>query len=119
MREEIGGRKHTFIFPLAHSKLVMTPSITLLILLTLSSSLLNPASLAASASYFDSSLRCGCGSLVLVGIVLCWCLDTLDGDANSASVSSSEDEKSNLPWSGVDMLGGASMYGGLRVVLLI
>lgn len=91
------------MFPLAASRLETTPSITSLILLTLSSSFRRAASRACSASYFDSPLRCG-GILVFsdLGLDFCFGLEAREGEAKRSSVS--ESERSSFPISGVAIL---------------
>lgn len=89
----------TSIFPFATSRLDTTPSMTSLMLRTLSSSFRNEASRACSASYFDSTLRFDGTSDFELGFWLG--LDTFEGLANRSSVS--ESERSNLPISGVDI----------------
>jgi hypothetical protein len=104
MKWEKGEKRHTSIFPFAHSKLDTTPSITSLMLRTLSNSFWREASRAASASYLDSPvLRCR-GALVSVGLEDFWDLETLEGDAKRSS-GSEESERSSCPTSGVDILG--------------
>lgn len=73
-------------------------------LLTLSNSLLSEASLACSASYFDSPCR-GAGAWVSGGWegVLGLGFEGFEGDAKRSS--GSESERSSLPMSGLDMLG--------------
>src|SRR6266536_627899 len=76
-----GEMELTSIFPFAHSKLDTTPSLTSLMLRTLSSSFWREASRAASASYLDSPVlrwEGALGSLGLEGFVGLD-LETLEG----------------------------------------
>lgn len=104
MGGEGGKKRHTSIFPFARSKLDTTPSITSLMLRTLSNSFWREASRAASASYLDSPVLRWRGALVSVGLEDFWDLETLEGDAKRSS-GLGESERSSCPTSGVDILG--------------
>ncbi len=99
-----GEMELTSIFPFAHSKLDTTPSITSLMLRTLSSSFWREASRAASASYLDSPVLRWEGALGSLGLegFLGLDLETLEGDAKR-SWGSEESERSSFPTSGFDI----------------